>query len=216
MLASGSVARPRLRAEPHHPWHRHHGADQRRPRGRRYQSHVPVRPRRVGKPRLLPGALPQLHHRPSPGGPAPIDWLGGGDHHRTADHARLAGGRSGPVGGDERRSGGPAVCRPAADLRAGRGLGAELPGRPGPLRLRLLGRGGPNVRRVHRVHRTEHRGRGDAVHRRRARLAAGAPGVGPRLRHRGRAGGAASTASAPWGCRRSSRSPWRGTCARRR
>ena len=75
----------------------------------------------------------------------PLDWPGGGDRHGTADHARLAGVRSRPVGGDERRSGGPALCRPAASLRAGRGLGAELPGRPGPLRLRLLGRGDPNL-----------------------------------------------------------------------
>ena len=52
--------RPRLHPEPHHPWHHHLSTDRRRPRGRRYQSHVPVWTCRAGEPRLLPGALPQL------------------------------------------------------------------------------------------------------------------------------------------------------------
>jgi hypothetical protein len=55
---------------------------------------------------------------------AAVGWPGFGNQHSTTDHAGLAGVRSCAMGGDERRSGGPAVPRPAADLRAGLGLGS--------------------------------------------------------------------------------------------
>src|SRR5689334_11004289 len=59
---------------------------------------------------------------------AGIDWPGDGDRYRTTDLARLAGVRSRALGGDERRPGGPALSRPAADPGTGRSLGPELPG----------------------------------------------------------------------------------------
>ena len=56
-------------------------------------------------------------------------------------------------GGDEHR---PEVRRylgPVLTFEQAEACDTDLPGRPGPLRLRLLGRGSPRVRRVHRLHR---------------------------------------------------------------
>ena len=60
--------RPRLRPESHRLWHLHLSTDQRGPRGHRHRSHIPIWTRRTGKPRLLPGALSQLHRPPSSSG----------------------------------------------------------------------------------------------------------------------------------------------------